>query len=1240
MSRLFQVRSENLDHLGPDKSVELIRKLVWADATASGIGKAIVNIPTAITVGDGGIDGEVGEIEQDSKYKIIRKGITRYQIKSGKFTLCESDIRSILFKNNSSELKERIKHCLDSKGTLVIVFTGWDNPDQIEEQASNRFKEKLAEVSEEYRAAKIEIWRQNTVIGLLDNFLSLKLDILGTTYDSFYCHEEWTRLADMKPVAYLGAGQIKFIDDIRRELRMDDRPIHIRVIGEPGVGKTRLVLEATSVDDLQHCTIYVEDPTKLEKMSFMDQISRIDDESNVILVVDECSYDDQAAIWNRLQDKSPSIKLITIFNEPDQSSGTTAIMSVPGLGNEEIGKIIKWYGIADSEASKWVGWCGQSPRAAHILGQNLKENPEDILRSPDTIPVWNRYIAGRTRLDSTEFSNRLTILLWLSLFKKFGFGSSFAKEADQIAKIVENRMRIPSGTFYATVNKLKQMKILQGHATLYITPKILHVYLWTQWWERYGANIFPKMGELVTSEERMRSSVNLVQWCFDMFEYASRSPQAQAAVRDLLKEGEFLGGNGDLGPGFFLILSKTDPSSALDYLENTIGNKSRGELVGFRSGRREVVAALEYIAAFAKNFEGATNILLMLADAENESFANNATGIFVSLFVPGQGSVATTEVAPKNRIPALRRAIYSDSKYKRSVGIKACGAALTTAYFSKVVYDQNEIVKRPNLWKAETDEEIIEYYQRILDILVEQLDRNDECKNEATSVILDKLRSLMIIPKMTEKALEITKQLHESHIVDSETLLGTITYIVDFETDTLDPKVLAKLQELQNDIAGTDFHSLMKRYVGMDIMVDLGKYTKNRGELRKKEIDKLATRSLDLGNLKPELKWLVTGEAKYGLVFGYELAKKDSAYKLMPAILDALRNAKGKGSGFFVSGYFSHMRENSAERWEGELDRLYNDPTLCRFVPEITWRSGITDMAAERIIHGINEHRFDYTSLRIFVYGSMRDRLSEKIFTKLVELLLEEKAADATFIAIELFYSYFIPKQQRTLPRQLTLKLLLHQNIVHKSPQAVNPIHGTYWKEIGLAFVNQYPNDSTRIAKTVIENFDTKGFFAYHNSELIQVLNEIVKINPREVWAIASRYVGPPIDSRAYSIRQWLRSGAMDIIPMSDIIAWINEDEKSRLSYVASFLPPEFEKIREFLTIYGGYREVQRYLSMNFDTESWTGSETTHYEKKKKWFEELKEKETDANVLSWLNYYIESLDYHIKRSMDHEEREF
>ena len=59
------------------------------------------------------------------------------------------------------------------------------------------------------------------------------------------------------------------------------------------------------------------------------------------------------------------------------------------------------------------------------------------------------------------------------------------------------------------------------------------------------------------------------------------------------------------------------------------------------------------------------------------------------------------------------------------------------------------------------------------------------------------------------------------------------------------------------------FHSLMRRYVGMDIQMDWFGETKSN-QARVKEIDDLATLSLDLGNLEPELNWLVTKKAKHG----------------------------------------------------------------------------------------------------------------------------------------------------------------------------------------------------------------------------------------------------------------------------------------------------------------------------------------------------------------------------------------
>lgn len=1240
---IFEIKPEHLECLDPNKSVDLIRKLIWADAYVSGIPITQVNVPTRITISDGGIDAEVQGVQNDGKCGIIKKGITSYQIKSGKFDSIDSGIKDILCKKKSVDLKDRIKSCFDAQGTLVVVFTGWDNPDRSDDQIKNKFKEKLIDISDRYKTAKIEIWRPNQIIGFLENLPSLRLDVLGITDGSFYFHEEWSKLSDMKPKIYSDDEHLKFIKNFRKQLRVNDKPVHIRIIGEPGIGKTRLVLEATKTDDLLPCTIYVEDPTKLEERDFINEVSRTDNESNLILVVDECNFDEQTLIWNRLKSKSPKIKLVTIFNEPDDSSGTTTRMDMPELSDEKIGEIIKEYGIDESEISKWVEWTRPYPRAARMIGNNLRENPEDILRPPDTVSVWDRCIASRLSFNSEDFKNRKMVLLWLSLFKKFGFEPPFDFEWEMIASLIKTHEGIPTGTLTRTVKKLKKMKILQGSSTLYITPKILHVYLWTQWWEQYNTRMAFDVLKSISQGEVSDNTQNLVSGYSMMFEYAKQSPQASAVSTKLLEREDFFASG---QAGLFLTLSKTDPSSALDYLERKICGKSRDQLLQFTSGRRETVWALEIIAEYKENFERATNLLLLLAEAENEDFSNNATGVFLNLFSPAAGRVASTEVAPKDRIPVLESAINSDSKLKRSIAIKACNEALQMGYFSRVIPDYGEIGTPPQLWKPKSEEEIIDYYQAILNILVMQLNKHEEDRNEVVDIILHRLRSFACVPKLAEKILEIVRKLHEMHWADSEKLLKTIGSVI-YSTKNLQPKILEEMQRLQNDITGNDFHSLMKRYVGMDIQMDwLGETKSNQA--RVKEIDDLTTLSLDLSNLEPELNWLVTKKAKYGYRFGYELGKKDAGNLLLPSILNALRNAGNEGSGFFVGGYLSSIYEKDTEKWESELEKIYNDSALCQFLPEITWRSGMSDRAAERFISGIHENKFDYTCLGLFKYGSVfLDRLSEESFTTWILLLLEEKKEDAVVIAVDLFYSYYVQGQQTSLPKQLTLKLLLHENIIHRTHEADYAILDEFiWKQIGLTFVKQYPEDSVEIAKTVLENFGAENFFGHHDYEVTEVLDEIARIKPKETWKIASQYVGPPIDSRAYNVQQWLKKelfssdiGALPTIPMSEIIAWTDEDEKSRAGYIASFLPPEFEKIREFLVKYGDQEEVKRRLAMNFDTEGWRGSAITHYEKKKKKFEELEEKETNVNVKSWLNFYIRLLDRDIERSIEREERE-
>ena len=131
------------------------------------------------------------------------------------------------------------------------------------------------------------------------------------------------------------------------------------------------------------------------------------------------------------------------------------------------------------------------------------------------------------------------VLLWLSLFKKFGFEPPFDSEWEMIASLIKTHEGIPTGTLTRTVKKLKEMKILQGSSTLYITPKILHVYLWTQWWEQYNTRMAFDVLKSISQGEVSDNTQNLVSGYSMMFEYAKQSPQASAVATKLLEREDF-----------------------------------------------------------------------------------------------------------------------------------------------------------------------------------------------------------------------------------------------------------------------------------------------------------------------------------------------------------------------------------------------------------------------------------------------------------------------------------------------------------------------------------------------------------------------------------------------------------------------------------------------------------------------------------------------------------------------------
>jgi hypothetical protein len=1240
----------------------LLRDILWADARGLGLPTTSINVSTWVDVPDGGIDASVNAEPESLRGLVIKSHRLGFQVKTGTSfqPWQESYIRAELFGGQppkKTNLGASVRACLDEAGTYVLVCTGVDLPDAQERQAVGHLMRLFAKCG--YKHAKVEVWSQNKLIGLLEPFPSLRLKVNGKAPSTFQTHKSWSRQEDMRKAFQAGGDQQKFVTTVRTELNRTGEAVHVRVTGEPGIGKTRAVLEATGAENLVPLVVYCDSAAKFRDSELMHELLKEDNHFFVILIVDECDADARSYMWNKLKNLGARIKFISIYNEPDETSGNTVYIDAPALGKEEIIAILQEYGVPADRVERWVEFCSGSPRVAHVIGANLKSNPEDVLKSPDTVDVWARYIVGRDNPRSEPVRQRRIVLEHLALFKRFGFGPRVSAEARAIAThIREAEPAITFSRFEEIVRELRGLKILQGENTLYITPKALHIKLWADWWDTHGSSFEPEAFAA-------KLDGNLLAWFDEMFKYAAQSNAALGVVARLLgDDGPFRDGSylrERRGARLFLALTEADPKSALECLKRTIGTWSPERLLAFTEGRREVIWALERIVVWHDLFTDAARLLLQLAEAENETWGNNARGIFARLFSPGYGAVAPTEASLEERFPILREALESESSERRRVALKAVEVALETRNFSRFVGPERQGLKRePKLWTPKTYGELFDGYRRVWNLVWDRLDQLPEDERQkAIDVLLSRARGLAGIQNVQAMVIDTLTALAGRPYGDRKGIVETIERILHYDGKVLPTDVRDRWRALRDALIGTGFRALMERYVGMDLLEDKFDDDGKQVDKTTPKIEELAGEVLrEPSLLDGELSWLVTNEAKNGFRFGYALGTGDRGWSQLTKILAALRNSGESRSAFFAGGYLRALRERDSELWEGTLDDLANDERLRDCLPELTWRSGPSDRSMLRLLDLTRRGLIPVGSLHMFAFGGVVQGLAEDVFRSIIEVLLETGERDGVLIALDLYHFYYAQKDsKRPLPEELTLRLLTAPQLFVKGERHNRANMQEYdWTEIGKAFVRSHPGASLQLADVMLEHFGEDGTMVegFH-SQSYAVLNEIVSRFPGQVWQRITKYLGPPIDERAYHLKSWLHgeevqdrgeAGVLVLIPVEELWRWADEDIEERAEYLASLVPKDLSRAegriclaREVLVRYGQRHDVRNSLMANFSSGSWWGPESLHYGAEKEGLLNFKKDETDSNVKRWIDEYVAVLDRQIEQARIEEERE-
>ena len=1266
---IFTVKNEHLDRLDQKTSVEFFQKLLWAEARRLGVEISNINVSNWINVPDGGVDANVDDAEIKAGQGLIKPGKSSYQIKAGATfkPWQKSVIKKELFGTKDpgrQNLGESIQVCLDTEGTYILVCTGIDPVEPQREKIRSHIEEYLKQC--DYPHPKVDMFTQSTLRGFLDSLPSLALSLNGNDKTTFQSHQSWSKDDTMKHKFVPGPAQKNLVAKIRRKLRTNKEAIHIRILGESGSGKSKLAHNATRVKDLSPLVIYCE-ASQFKDSDLLNHIFRDDNHFDVILVVDECNSNDRSYIWDKLKNRGSRIKLITISNDYEEETADLTHEKMPLLKEEYIRKILmQEYQIHDASVYQWAEFCSGLPGVAHMIGANLKNDQENLLAPLSTVNFWERCIVGGDDSIKPDVDDRWPVLRYLALFKQFGFKGNVSHEFSAISEIVENAFPlITRQRFRKIVLDLKKRGILKGDYTFHITPKVLHVKLWLEWWGNYYDEDF----DLTEFTQNFRPELhNLHNWFCDMFRYAAESDEAIKIVKQLLgPNGPFMSDSSleNINRNFFLVLTEADPISALECLKQTIGKCESETLLQF-TARRNVVWALEKIAIWRKLFPDAARLLLALGEAENEGIANNASGVFAELFSLGPGAVAPTEAPPIERLPVLKEAFESGSKERRKLALNACHKGLQSGHFSRSSGSGNQGLRGiPKLWEPKTYGEWWDAYRQIWQLLSEQLEHLSEGeREEAVGILLGRAGSLGRIPALGDMIVDTVERITEKKYASEKQIIEIISRILFHDDSYIDNKglptgVRQRFEKIRDGLIDSDYHSQMQRYVGMDLVEDQIEKGKNGVDRVQPYLEKLAQQSVkDSDLLHSELSWLVTTDAKNGDKFGYELGKKDKNFTLLPTLLDAQRNESDNASPYLLGGYFRVLFENNITEWEDQLDELVEDNTLNLLIPEITSRSGLTDRAGLRILELAKRGILSIKHLNIFVYGRTIKNLSDEVFKAWVEFLLSIPNKSAISTTLNLYHCYFLPEKEiQTLPCDLTFQILTHPILFEESKEyQFGIMTDYYWTEIAKIFLELYPQRGRELADLMLSHFGAEGtIVGGFDPKTALILCEIAKQHSEQVWQLVGQHLEMQNDfSKTLTLESWLREGdisetetekgVITIFPPKTIWKWVDGNVETRAGLIARLVPitlieDEWQTslARTLLKRYGSQDEVLHSLN---PTGVGAGPASSRCNTIKQRLLQIKGTEDDRNVIRWIEDYIEALDHYIENARIEEERRF
>jgi len=648
-----------------------------------------------------------------------------------------------------------------------------------------------------------------------------------------------------------------------------------------------------------------------------------------------------------------------------------------------------------------------------------------------------------------------------------------------------------------------------------------------------------------------------------------------------------------------------------------LGGATPERLRQFRQGRRWIVWTLEYLKWFPECFQAAGRLLLALAEAETEDIGNNATGEWLSLFLPGLGGTAVPAI---ERHKLIEEALESDSTERRLLAVKAIGKAVPFHQTRMSGPEEQGVRPVPPEWRPTLWAELQEIGLSALALLDTAIE--DECADvsKLAREILAGSARVLVRWGLAQHVLARLDSLETTDDTERRELRDCVDNILEFEGSSLTPGQRTQFEELQDRLAGNTYSDRLHRWVGELSSGDQRIAYESDSQILRDEMVQLARDAIESPELLlRELDWLTSDDARNASALGFDLGELDVDRYWFPKLEELAWEGRGI---LLLASYLSGRRAAGDQAWVEECLEQWaqQKPAMAQVVLQVTRASPPSAQGLQRILELVNSGWLERSRLSLFYFGQWVEQLPTASFEALVDTLAEVNAQEPSQHALAM-----LKRRLEAYPEERDALAAIAWELLERTEWCTgNTMYAHYWHEVAMMYIE---DDPVRCARAILKLYRLPDTPFLQYTPLFEVLQEAARKDLTRVWECISSLL---IKDRKidWGLLIDLEANFVKDLDHDHLLLWAQSNEPLGPIALAHIAPvegiPMHPLVRGLLVRYGGNDDVRSELYANFQSGGYWGS-TVEWLNRKLELARQWEQDPDPNVQAWATELAERI---------------